>query len=614
MGTEPAAAACQWCGKPAEEGHRCAQGKDRSGMRSAPRDTEPAGSLGPAHGATSLMGSGAGISGPGSSPNMGSNPGSRPNPGSGSGAHPGARPTADPAADSMIGRILGTNYRVLERIGAGGMGVVYLVEHVNLKKRFAAKVLLADLARHTEAIARFEVEAHSASQLEHENIVNVIDYGHSDDGTVFLIMELLRGQSLEQRMRKGAISLEDAVAWIVPVCRALSAAHAAGIVHRDMKPDNVFLTERGLSRPIVKVLDFGISKVREGTLRDGRITKQGQVLGSPEYMSPEAARGEEVDARADVYALGIMLYELTCGRVPFESENYLKLLQMHISDPVPPPSRFKSDIPPALERVIMNALVKDPDERYGSVEELEVELLAAVPEIASRALLAPTHTPPAGVNLLSGQFRLDALTPPPGSAARNTPATAATVMAPPSNTAVIAPAPARGSRTWLAVAALVLAAAIVVVVLLSRGGDDTGSDRVAAAKEQREPPAPTEPERSVPRDPTPTAPSAPATIRLHVQSTPDGAEVKVDGQSLGTTPLDIAVPASAAHRSLEVIRDGHVTETRDVVLDRDAQLEITLKSSAKPVPVRKPGAKPKPGDGKKPGNRPSDGIEIKENR
>ncbi|HTE50523.1 MAG TPA: serine/threonine-protein kinase [Kofleriaceae bacterium] len=295
---------------------------------------------------------------------------------------------------AFIGKVLGQNYRVVEPIGAGAMGMVYVVEHVALKKRFAAKLLTADLARHPEAIARFEVEAHAASQLDHENIVSVIDYGKTDDGCVFLIMELLRGKTLQARMDQGPAAPEEIVAIVVQVCHALAAAHAAGIVHRDMKPENIFLTQRPGGRPVVKVLDFGISKARESSVRDGRITKQGQLLGSPEYMSPEASRGDEVDARADIYAVGVILYELLCGEVPFRHENYLKVLQMHANQLPRSPRELVPDMPLSVERLIMRALDKDPDRRQSTIEELEAELVAALPEAAHRALLQSTTPPP----------------------------------------------------------------------------------------------------------------------------------------------------------------------------------------------------------------------------
>ncbi len=301
----------------------------------------------------------------------------------------GVHPTdvATPAS-ILVGKMLGRNYRVVEPIGAGAMGMVFVVEHVHLPRRFAAKILVPELARNPEAIARCELEAHAVSQLEHENIVSVVDYGKTDDGCVFIVMELLLGKTLQGRIDQGPLSLDEIVGIMIPVCRALGAAHAAGIVHRDMKPDNVFIHQGPRARPLVKVLDFGVSKAREGSVLDGRITARGQILGSPEYMSPEASRGEEVDASADVYAVGVMLYQLMCGDVPFRHENYLKVLQMHATRAPVPPRVLVPEMSHSVEQLILRALDKDPARRQSCIEELELELTAALPEVAERVMVA----------------------------------------------------------------------------------------------------------------------------------------------------------------------------------------------------------------------------------
>jgi serine/threonine-protein kinase len=208
-------ARCPRCGAPKGPGHACGPGKPR-----------PGGAAPIGYGATLAIGSAG----------------------------------ADPApADPRVGQTLGKNYRIVAPIGAGGMGVVYEVEHLALKKRFAAKLLSQELSRHPEAIRRFELEAQAASRLEHDNIINVIDYGCGDDGTLYLIMELLRGETLRARVERGRPSSDEILGIVAQVCQALGHAHAAGIVHRDMKPDNVFLARRTSAYPVVKVLDFGIS-------------------------------------------------------------------------------------------------------------------------------------------------------------------------------------------------------------------------------------------------------------------------------------------------------------------------------------------------------------------
>src|SRR5262249_5667251 len=171
--------------------------------------------------------------------------------------------SGDEEFDPRIGTLLGEHYRIIERLGAGGMGTVYLVVHVHLKKKFAAKILNTDTARRPDALARFQQEAVSASRLDHENIVNVVNFGVSDDGTVYLIMEFLKGETLNQILAKGPLPFDDILRVVVPMCRGLAAAHNAGIVHRDMKPENVFVARRSGGRHVVKLLDFGVSKIKE---------------------------------------------------------------------------------------------------------------------------------------------------------------------------------------------------------------------------------------------------------------------------------------------------------------------------------------------------------------
>src|ERR1043165_6843307 len=286
-------------------------------------------------------------------------------------------------ADPLIGTMLGKDYRVIEPIGFGGMAVVYLVEHQTLRKRFAAKVLSVELAANLEARARFTQEAHAASQLDHENIVNISDFGATADHRPFFVMELLRGQTLDQRVAEGPMSIEEIVAVAVPVARALAHAHAEGIIHRDVKPENVFLVRRSQGRFGVKVVDFGIAKTPINT----RLTKMGETLGSPMFMSPEACRGEYVDHRADLYSFGVLLYLMLCGRAPFAAANLLKVLQMQVSEPLPPPRALNPELSPQLAAVLERSLAKDPDARYMSMDALLIDLDAAVPPGSDRLLI-----------------------------------------------------------------------------------------------------------------------------------------------------------------------------------------------------------------------------------
>jgi len=526
-----------------------------------------------------------------------------------------------PSVTAFIGKLLGQNYRIVEPIGAGAMGMVYVVEHVTLRKRFAAKLLTADLARRAEAVARFEVEAHAASQLDHENIVSVIDFGKTDDGCVYLIMELLRGKTLQARMDQGRPTLEEIVAIILQVCRALAAAHAAGIVHRDMKPDNIFLTQRPGGRPMVKVLDFGISKAREGTLREGRITKQGQLLGSPEYMSPEASRGDEVDYRADIYAVGIMLYELLCGEVPFRHENYLKVLQMHAGQPPRAPRELVPDMPVQLEYLILRALEKDPRRRHASIEELEAELMAAMPEVAQRALLqiqTPAHSQwlPAQsqpMRYISGVYQAmsDVPAPPPHEHVATTLDTRRPGR--------------RGPVAVLWIGVLVLVAAAAALVYLRAAADQpataaaparSGAARQGphpAASPAASPPAPAAAPVAEAIDPPAADEARAGEIRLRVETNPPGATATLEGVLLGLTPIDRHIAASDREGELELDLHGYRPTSRYVPLDRDGELRIVLHRESRRSKSRTAG-KGSSSSGKSSGRRGSDDDDDDDDR
>jgi serine/threonine-protein kinase len=286
--------------------------------------------------------------------------------------------------DVLVGSMLGKDYRVLEPIGVGGMAVVYLVEHQTLLKRFAAKVLSSALASSLEARARFTQEAHAASQLDHESIVSISDFGVTVDQRPFFVMELLRGQTLDQRLAEGPMSIEEVVAVCVPVARALSHAHAEGIVHLDVKPENIFLVQRSQGRWGVKVVDFGIAK----TPLNPRLATPDETAGSPLFMAPEVCRGDDdVDQRADVYSFGILLYLMMCGRLPFVDDSLHRILQMQLVQLPPPPREVNSELSPELAVIVERALAKERDDRYPSMDALLRDLEAALPEGADRLLI-----------------------------------------------------------------------------------------------------------------------------------------------------------------------------------------------------------------------------------
>ena len=278
-------------------------------------------------------------------------------------------------ADPVIGRIIGSNFRVLKLIGTGAMGHVYQAEQLSLGKMVALKLLRSELMGDEKLIKRFELEAKNASQLNHPNSIQIIDFGRDRD-LLYIAMELLPGVDLGQLiLREGPLPLGRIARVMDQVLAALDEAHAQGIVHRDLKPGNIMLVSRRGDPDFVKVCDFGIAKAQ--TSREGAgLTMKGLVCGTPEYMSPEQARGEEVDGRSDLYAVGVILYQLVVGELPFTASSPVGILSKHLAEaPVRPTLRRPGlALPPLFERVILRALAKDADERPQTAEQMRREL------------------------------------------------------------------------------------------------------------------------------------------------------------------------------------------------------------------------------------------------
>lgn len=303
--------------------------------------------------------------------------------------------------DPLIGSTLGESYSIVRVIGEGGMGRVYEARHTRLhKKRYAVKLLHQELARQPDVVTRFQREAEAASALSHPNIVGVYDVNVTRDGRPFIVGELLEGVELGAYLDQvGKLSVESAVRVVRQVCQALTAAHQHGIVHRDMKPENVFLVG---PEGHVKVLDFGISKVGEG---NANLTKTGMVMGTPGYMAPEQARGARVDLRADVYAVGAILYRCVTGKDPFEGLDPMATLTAVVSQEPERPTQIEPSLPAALELVIQSAMAKEPSGRFPTMEAFDAELAAFDP---ARASLLPPAPDWAG----SGETQRASGTPP----------------------------------------------------------------------------------------------------------------------------------------------------------------------------------------------------------
>ncbi len=319
--------------------------------------------------------------------------------------------------DALPGTRIAGNFEILDLLGEGAMGRVYRAKQLSLDKVVAIKVLHKHLTTDVKLAKRFHREARAASRLSHPNSVQIIDFGAAEDGTLYIAMEFLEGEDLQSLIEEEAPLTPARIALLLgQVLSALDEAHHAGIIHRDLKPENVLVLKAGRGAgERVKVCDFGIAKIQES---DGgsAITMAGFVCGTPEYMAPEQARGEELDARADLYSAGIMLYQMLTGAVPFTSDTALGTITKQLVEPLVPPRKKRPDlrIPEALERVALKALAKDRNERYASAGEMSEALTAAVRTLGERATqpipVGPPLSEPAGPVEVDGRARtLDAI-------------------------------------------------------------------------------------------------------------------------------------------------------------------------------------------------------------
>jgi hypothetical protein len=289
------------------------------------------------------------------------------------------RPSTRPGGpESLVGTVLGGRYLIERLIGEGGMGAVYQAEHTHMRKRMAVKVLHPEMGALPEVVARFEREAMAAAHIEHPNVAAATDFGKLDDGSFFLVLEYVEGESLRDAIVAGPLAMHRALHIALQMASALSRAHAIGIVHRDLKPENVMLVQRDGKADFVKVLDFGIAKLPvgefggESKIPGQVLTRLGMVYGTPEYMAPEQALGQPVDGRADLYALGVILFEMITATRPYQHDSKVTLLGMHVTAPIPGMKERAPDIvtPPGLEATVHRLLAKDAADRFPNAKEL----------------------------------------------------------------------------------------------------------------------------------------------------------------------------------------------------------------------------------------------------
>ncbi|MFT3770829.1 MAG: protein kinase [Minicystis sp.] len=387
------------------------------------------------------------------------------------------------------GDVLRQKYRIEQQLGQGGMAVVFAATHLTLQQRVAVKLLKPGSTREPEVIERFLREARAASRLESAHVARVFDVETLDDGTPFIVMELLDGCDLAALVRQRTLAPAEAVGYVREACDAIAEAHALGIIHRDVKPANLFLSRKRTGESVVKVLDFGISKLIEDT----RITEVQVGMGSAEYMSPEQMRSAgDVDGRTDVWSLGVTLYELLTGHTPFHADTVGNVLAAVLARPPVPPRQYRPDLSADLEALILRCLEKEPDKRFATVMDLSAALapfaapampsafaparpsFASVPAAASAFAPAPPPSAPARTLLSAhgGPAPAPSIQPAPPSSAQPAPA-------PPAQPAPAPPAPAPRGFSPMAGVAIGLAALIVVIIAfgLGRGRGSPPADR-----------------------------------------------------------------------------------------------------------------------------------------
>ena len=483
---------------------------------------------------------------------------------------PAPSPVPVTTAD-LTGTLLADKYRLLRLLGRGGVGEVYEAVHELIGLHVAVKLIRFEYAGNSELAARFLQEARAAASVGHPGIVQVQDVGTSHDGRTYLVMEFLEGEDLEKLMRRQRrMPVGDIVAILTDVLEALEAAHAKGIVHRDLKPENVYLTAGRKGERIVKLLDFGIARLTADTGQVTRLTQPGAVMGTPYYMSPEQARGDQnVDAGVDIYAAGVMLFEALTGRLPFAGSTFHQVLAQSLTAPFPSARALRDDLPEELERVIFKATVRDRAQRYATAADFAADLAPFRPHRVLVTLVdgeppdADEHRSMTAATPLPIPARTSA--PPPRrvtTGPRHTPArvtgsTTRTAVGPPAS-----PAPRRGRRpvVWIALGLLALA---VVAGSLALG--------------LRRSPAPAAPHAAAGAD------TLAAPVRIRLDGVPPDSEIRCDGRSVEP---EFELRDGPIERTLEVRAPGYPPLRRTIRATSDLTLDLSAEfpAAAPPTP------------------------------
>jgi serine/threonine-protein kinase len=477
-----------------------------------------------------------------------------------------------------VGSTIG-NYVVKQKIGEGGMGFVFLAEHPLIGRRMAIKVIHPTYASNAEAVSRFFTEAQAVNKIGHQNIVDVTDFGQTPDGECYFVMEFLSGHALSDLLKQGLPNLQIAFHIASQIADALSASHEAGILHRDLKPDNVYLIGRGADRNFVKVLDFGLAKLTTGDAKASHKTRAGTVMGTPYYMAPEQCAGKpDIDGRADIYALGVILFEMVTGQVPFSGEGYGEVIVKHMTSPVPSVRQLNPNCPDWVETLIMGMLAKEPGTRYQTMAQvrdliltgMQTGSLTATPGQATVAM-QPLGSAPSYPRMGSSI---------PGVVANPI----STLGLSAGESSVIPPKPKR-TGIMIVGGALALGAAAGIFFAVNGGSKKASSAEPAAAPQ----PDPTQSVAAAPAPP-PT-PTAPTRIVIHLTTTPDDAEIIVDGATIGHTPFDWSTDKSDQIRVVTFRHAGFDDKQKTITLSADGSIDTDLVAT-KPVAAVTPPTAP----------------------
>jgi serine/threonine-protein kinase len=521
-----------------------------------------------------------------------------------------------------VGQTIG-NYILTAKLGEGGMGIVYLAEHPVIGRKVAMKAIHPELSRNPEVVSRFVTEAKSVNQIGNEHIVDIHDFGTTPDGEFYFVMEFLQGDALVDRLKRSApLDVRRALAIAEQVADALGSSHQHGIIHRDLKPENIFLITKGHATDFVKVLDFGLAKLTQGDDKVSHKTRPGSVMGTPYYMAPEQCEGKaNIDHRADIYSLGVIMFEMLTGKVPFGGEGYGEIIVKHITAPVPSPRAINPLLPPSIESIILRALAKPREDRFQTMEEFGAALLnpegyaASAPAMDQRTPnivpAASMHGPGAAPvgradSVVSGQVLFGNSNTEMGARSVPLPSTfrhaAGQLLEEGAN--VEPPQKPRQTALIAAVVSAVAVAGLAAYFFTQQSPTHSGAPNPAATMAQ---------------------PPVPKKVKLSFKSDPAGAAVlrKDTNEQIGITPFAIEIPAAQTSIDFLFKKDNFGDRSETFLPAESGQLAVALtataqlaQASAQPRAEAKPeykaggkapaGGHRKPGGGRKHGSHAMD--------